>query len=518
MTDILDLDTTDTPTGADPGGDASPGGRAARRWPRPGVPLGSWQWRAVLVVLGVVALAARLFRQQQSYDLFIDEPFYTQVGQSVSLGRLPYAAGVHFFLHPPGFFLIEAPWIKLFGLKTDAVEQVYSMRKLISIFAALTVVLVAVVVSRAVNRTAGLVAAGAYLVNTFVNRDSAIVILEPSTIFFALCGYAVLLYLRAPETRARRWQLAGAGLLFGISILCKEFAVFITIVPMFVALVIRTPLRRREALTVAGYSTLPYLAWVAVVAVTGNWSTFVFQLSTGFSRTTGATQITGFNRPGAPSFLETLLKNIDTLWTAYLVLGLGSIAIVYLGWRATDPRHRLVACFGLGALPLIGYCITLGTNEEQFFMFLLPAALICLTVAVFALWGRLGRWLRVAVIVVALGVVVSDVVNYAVIHTVRDDGSYQVDRWMAEHVPLGSVVGVTNSVQREMFIRYTMVDDNGGPTLNTDVRYLVVFYKQVDEGYAFVDRVSLDEQTRDMVVAFETSTRSNGRMVVYAVS
>lgn len=516
VTDVHELDRAEEIDGAE--GDPSPTGRPGwrRRLRLPIETLSPWQWRAVLAGLAVVALAVRLFRQQESYDLFIDEPFYTQVGQSVAQGGMPFAAGVQFFLHPPGFFIVEAGWMRLFGLHPEVFAQVYSIRKLVALFAAATVVLVAVVVTRAVDRRAGLVAGAAYLLNTFVNRDSAIAILEPSTLFWALAGYAVLAYLRPVGTRARWAQLVAAGLLFGYSVLTKEFAVFITIVPMLVALVVRTPLRRVEALLLAALSTVPYLVWVVVVAATGNWSTFVFQISTGFSRTTGATQITGFNKPGAPSFLETIVANIDVLWTAYLILGLGSLALVYLAWKGREPRQKLVACFGLGALPLILYCITLGTNEEQFFMFLLPPALMALVVVVAANFRRLRRGLQVAVVVLVAAVLVSDVVNYAIIHTEPDNGTHQVDLWMARHVPNGTVVAVTNSVQREIFRRYTMVNDDSGSTLNPDVKVLVVFYKQVDQNYAFIDRASLDAQTRSMLPVFETSDRSNGRMVVYA--
>jgi hypothetical protein len=169
-------------------------------------------------------------------------------------------------------------------------------------------------------------------------------------------------------------------------------------------------------------------------------------------------------------------------------------------------------------LPLIGYCVLIGTNEEQFFNFLLAPALICLIVVVWNSWARIGRALRAVAVVGAAAVLLSDCINYAVIHANSDDGTRQVDAWMASHVPIHTVVAVTNSVQREIFTRYTMVNDASGATLGADVRYLVVFYRQVDENYAFVDRSTIDRQVRSLRLVFNTSDRSNGRMAVYEVA
>lgn len=477
-----------------------------------------WRWRALLGVMTGVAFFSFIYRNKQSYDLFIDEPFYAQVGQSVAHGQLPYAAGVHFFLHPPGYFYVEALWMRIFGLHNEVFAQVYSLRNLVAVFAALSVLMVALIVDRVAGRRAALLAAFIFMANAFVHRDSGINILEPSTIFWALAGYAVLVHLRPSDRRHRALRIVAAGLLFGMSILSKEFGLFITIVPMVFAFVFGCWLKRREALAVAGIAAVPYLIWVVVVAATGNWHTFVFQISTGFRRTAGTAQVTGFNAPTAPSFLDTLLKNVYYLWTAYAILGLGTLAILYLAWRPASALQRFIACYGLGAIPLLAYCVLIGTNEEQFFNFLLTPALICLVVVAVNLWPRRRTLVAGAVAVALAAVLISDIGNWFYFRSTTDNGTYRLDRWMAINVPIHTVVGVTNSVQREIFLRYTMVDDNGGDiTATTDVQYIVVFYRQVNEGYAFITRPALDQQIADLPIAYEASDRSNGRMVVYRV-
>jgi hypothetical protein len=478
-----------------------------------------WMWRAFLVALAAVGFAAHLYGIGSSYDLFIDESFYSQVGQSVANGHLPYATGSNFFLHPPGFFLFEAAWINVFGSHTDIFAQVYSLRKLVAVFAALNLLLVTVIIERLVGKRFAIIGGALYLVNAFVNRDTGFVILEPATIFWALSGYAVLMYLGPKESAKRRLQIVAVGLLFGMSVLSKEFAVFITVIPMALAMATRCWVTRREGTIIATLAALPFGAWVLIAAASGNWHSFYVQVSSGFRRSSGSSQISGFNRPGAPTFLDTIFANAAYLWTAYVILIIGSLAIIYQAVsRPLIAQHRFIAFFGVGALPLIIYCVLIGTNEEQFFNLLLAPALICLMVVVATQWDRLANALRVGLVVLALAAVVSDCVEYAVVHSTPDNGTYAIDVWMGNHVPEKTVVAVTNPVQREIFLRYTMVDDQNGGDLNADVRYLVVFYRQVDEGYAFVDRQTIDAQTNGLSPVFSTEDRSNGRMVIYAVN
>ncbi len=496
------------------GAPASPVAPVGRSLPR--------HWFALtLAALALLSFGMHLFRLDQSYELFVDESFYAQVGQSVGHGHMPAADGSLFFLHPPGFFLIEAAWMHLFGFHHSVFAQVWSLRKLNALFDAGAVALVGLIVGRIVSRRAGLLAACLFMINAFVNFESSMVMLEPSSIFWALLGFAVL--QRVGGSSRRWWLVVGAGISFGMSVLCKEFGFFITFVPAVVMYVGGRVLRRTELLrasecgVLAALSVVPYLIWTVIVAATGHWGSFWAQVTSGFRRAVGTKQVTGFNSAHSPSFLQTLVKDLSPLFSAYVILALGSLAIVYLVWKGTNPSVRLVGYFGLGALPLTLYCMTIGTNEEQFFDFLIAPALICFAVALTERWGHVAEDVRTLALIVLAAVVVSDVANYAVLRVSSDYGTYKVDRWMAAHVPPSTTVAVTNSVQREIFKRYNMVDDRNGTTeLPAGARYLVVFYREVDEGYAFVDRSTIDRQVGSLAEVYSTTDNSNGQMVVYA--
>jgi 4-amino-4-deoxy-L-arabinose transferase-like glycosyltransferase len=492
-----------------------------RRKPQPGRAriwlAKTWQWRLFLVAITGVTLALRMFRNNKSVDLFIDESFYAEVGQSIAKGHMPNATGSNFFLHPPAFFAVEAGWMRLFGLHNEVFAQVYSLRNLVAVIGALTALVLALVVERSVGRTAAVIVTVVYVLNAFANREGSMVILEPITLFWALCGYALFARLRPRGVSGRRRQIAVAGLCFGLAALSKEFAIFVTMLPLAYAFVRNTWLTRRETLLAAVMTAVPWGIWLAIVVVTGNLHEFYIQVTAGFHRTTGTTQISGFNQKGTPSFIDAILSNLASFWTVYAILGLGTISIVYLAiTNKSDQRLRFITYFGLGAVPLLAYCVLVGTNEEQFFYFLFFPALISVVAVAWRLWPRLGLKVRRIALLLLAAVLVSDGANYVVLHATVDNGTYQVDAWMAEHVADGTVVSVTNSVQREVFLRYTMINDRPNSKLRSAVRYLVVFYKQVDQGYAFVDRATIDRQVGQRTPVFETTDRSNGRMAIYA--
>ncbi|HEX8498219.1 MAG TPA: hypothetical protein VF661_13560, partial [Actinomycetales bacterium] len=85
---------------------------------------------AALPVLALVllALGVRAIGLTGSFELWVDEMLYADLGASVARGELPNLPDGLFFLHPPGVFLVEAVTIKLFGLTGDSMELVYQLR------------------------------------------------------------------------------------------------------------------------------------------------------------------------------------------------------------------------------------------------------------------------------------------------------------------------------------------------------------------------------------------------------
>jgi 4-amino-4-deoxy-L-arabinose transferase-like glycosyltransferase len=489
--------------------------------------LANWLLPVLVVVL---AVGLRLVNLTSSYDLFIDEPFYVTLGQSVAAGHMPFAAGSLFFLHPPGHALLVALWIRTAGgVSGSIIEQVFALRYLNVLFAAATSLLLYLIGRRLSDPTAGLIAAILFAVSPWFIRQNSFVLLETSTLTFVLAGFLALLFLPS-STRRRRVMLVLIGLSFGYGILIKEFAVFVTMVPM-VLIAWRRPevtprhrktraeapiLRRSEAALVIAAACVPYGIWCLVIVMNGDFAQFWTQTTSGFRRASGLQKISGFNQTGTPSFVSTILANMSQFWTTYLLMGLGAVCSIYL-LRQGSARLRVLGAFAFGSLPLLGYSVVFGANEEQFYYYLLIPSALAVGVSGRQIWRWASPWLRRIIVVLAVVWLASDLTNWAIVHTTPDNETQQVDDWMRDNVPNGTAVAVTDSVQREIFLRYRMVNDDSPTALNIagGVSYLVVFQKEVAQGYAFIGPEGLSAQIGHRKPVFTAYGRGSWSVDVY---
>lgn len=487
---------------------------------------------AVALLIAGIAAALRLFHLSTAYDMFIDEPFYVELAQSVAAGHLPFAAGSLFFLHPPGHSVIGALWIRLVGgVDGSIVDQVLALRPLNVVFAAATAAMLFLVGRRVSSPLVGVLAATVFAISPWFIRQNSYLLLETSASTFVLAGYLILLYLPRAG-RGRTTLIVLTGLLFGYGILVKEFAVFTTMLPMAIMALRGRPrgrhsravqdepvLARREALLVFVLATVPYLLWCLIVVATGNFGEFWAQTAAGFSRATGATQITGFNTDHAPSFLSTLLAQAPRFWTCYLMLGLGAVAVTRLLFHSLD-RLRLIGAYGFGALPLLGYSVLFGANEEQFYYHLLVPASIAVAVCGKELWNSGIRFVRPAIFGLAVLWAGSDMANWAIVHTVTDNTVQVVDEWMWENVPEGTTIAVSDSVQREIFLRYTMVNNTSlAAVQSSGAEYLVVDARLVTLGYAFLseEEFALEQAALKLETVVAATGRESGTLYVFAI-
>ena len=212
-----------------------------------------------------------------------------------------------------------------------------------------------------------------------------------------------------------------------------------------------------------------------------------------------------------------MLHNLGSLWTAYVVLALGALSALFLVWKSERPIERFVGFMGLGPVPLLAYSVLFGANEEQFYDFLFAPGLICLAIAVWTRRDRMVPLARAAFVVLFAVAVLADGATYFKVHTSNNDSAYQLDQWMTAHVPDGTAVAVTDPVQRELFVRYEMIDDVNDAPLDAQARYLVVFAKEIDQGYGFVSKDTISAQTRGLKVVYSGGDAENGRVAVYAI-
>jgi hypothetical protein len=343
---------------------------------------------AALPLLAVVllALGVRSIGLTRSFELWVDEMLYADLGASVARGELPNLPDGLFFLHPPGVFIVEALAIRLLGITGDSMELVYQLRWVSAVGGALTVGLVFLILRRAVGATAAVVASVLATFEPFVLRNSSRTFLETTAVLAVLVGLALVVHHLVRGEAGGAWRgrlvLVGAGLALGYGILCKDVMVVCGVAPVVLAAVWRRTLPLREAAILIGVSAVPYAVYLTVLAVSGWLEQWYVAKSKGALRMLGFVQSTGFNAPDSPPLLDRVVAQVGFFGTSYVLLLLCPLvgAVAALSARAERRLIGLVAVMaGLFGL----YSAAFGTFEEQYgYPVMVPAILAAAVCAV----------------------------------------------------------------------------------------------------------------------------------------
>jgi 4-amino-4-deoxy-L-arabinose transferase-like glycosyltransferase len=446
----------------------------ARRWQDQGRARASSEDRvlacAAIVSAILVAFGLRAFRLEVSWDIFVDEPYYLQFSQAVLHTLWPVGPKGPFYLHPPGFFFVEAAYIKLFGISGDLIQQIYGVRYLGAALAGLSAGAFLWLGRRLAGWPAGIAAAAIFASEPFCIKMNSYNMLDTPTVLWVLLGYGVLVsaLVRGEDHWAvSRRRTVAAGVLFGLALLTKEVSVFVTLLPLGICFVLGWALPRTRSALAGVVALIVYAPYLAIVYARGDWGDFVYQKSAGVSRLAGLVHVTGFNQQGGPSFLDAIISRLSEFATTYVLFATGAVAVCIL--LLTDvgrtPARRLLLSWTSGAYVFLAYAIVLGTLEEQFFYYLVIPCILATTVTaalllekmrargagrypdgavrrMHAVWlGRLALEAAAAVFVVVL--VFWNAYVWFGVHTVPDNGYQRVASYV-EELPEGSRVAVTN--------------------------------------------------------------------------
>ncbi|MFD1519958.1 glycosyltransferase family 39 protein, partial [Pseudonocardia yunnanensis] len=482
----------------------------------------AWTRHRVLAVLAplVVVLAAfgvRAVGVTRSFELWVDEMLYAELGRSVSLGQLPNLPDGPFFLHPPGAFLLEGIVIRLFDLTGDSMSLVFQLRWLTVVLGAVSVVLAFVLVGKTTRPVFAWTAAAVLTFEPFVLRNNSRVFLETSAMALALAGMLVLV-VELTRGRPRPPALLAAGLLLGFAVLTKDVIAVYAMAPVLLAALWRRTLDRGTAGILLGAAALPYALYLAAVSASGHWADWWSQKLGGVARASGAVQDTGFNAPGSPSLVERLIDQVGQFGSSYLLLLACPVAGLLACW-STRPERRLV---GLAALCIGGfgvYSAAFGTFEEQYGYPVMIAGVVALAViAAECLERRPARMPAVATVgalftglVVLLGVRAE---------TTVDDGFEQARLWVEANLPADARVSVTNSTGEFAFAsdpRFgvwpsaPLMEANGA-------EYILTQSHPTEQGYGYALPEMLDWLIANAQPVFRADGPTNGSTVIWHVT
>jgi 4-amino-4-deoxy-L-arabinose transferase-like glycosyltransferase len=471
-------------------------------------------------------------------DVFGDEVIYVDLSTSVSNGHYPahFANEGVFLLHPPLFFLIGAVWERLAGPFADYFQLVDSMRLLEALFAVATAALVAAITTRIAGRRWGTAAGALFAVEPYALRTNGRVLLETPALAFVLAGYLVLLghsALRAAtgggvatsSTAHPARRAAAAGLLMGLGIVTVEIAAVIIVGPLLAAMWRRWLLPRRLSLLALGAALAPYGAYLVSLAATHHLEAFFL---IGLRRVLGLINVTGFNAPGAPSLMQTLLDQASMFGTTYVLVGLGLLAGLYLLCFGLEDG-KVVGSMVLFSAVAIGFEAAFGTIEEQFLYVLLVPALVAVACAAHRVWRRRRRtthasrgltgWL-VPIALVFVLIPLYDFGVWAHDRSQPNDGLAEVSSYLKRNAG-SDVVGTNVSVATNV-LRHEHIDavtlSSPQTAARQHVEYLVVLTAELVPGYGQFDAAqtrffekhgrlvfSMAEPTYDDVLLYRTT-------------
>lgn len=450
---------------------------------RPGGPGRRAPWRAdacLAVFCACVAAGALLYNIFTSPDILYDEAAYTFAAQQVAQGWRLTIDTQPMFVHPPLMFLLQAAWLHLTGRAYAPVASAIRAARLLA--ASVGAVNVLLIASLAFGLTAwagprrrrvitGAVAVIAALDPVLVRYGRQDVI-EP----FALC--VSLLTLHAAwrlRDRGTLTYVCVTGLLGGLALLTNEITICLVAVPPLFALLERDRLLLRRALGALGIAIGflgLFLVWAAELGLAGD---FVNIQTTTLRRMIGLVQITGLNVPGT-SLTGAVVRSIGQYSSSYIVLAVGFTALLWCwGRRNTTTQANFLTAW-LTASHFVGaYIVAVGTLNEQFFVYLLPASIVgsvLLADAVVASGARRALRSRIrhgrqrervsrrlfalgpvfAVVGGGLAVVGLSAFGWVTNYTGAGDGVVLADRFIATTLPACAVVNATGDAEKYSYL------------------------------------------------------------------
>jgi 4-amino-4-deoxy-L-arabinose transferase-like glycosyltransferase len=471
-------------------------------WPR----LTLWLTVATALLVGGSIYIIQSYRLGLAPDIFVDEVTYFYVGKSIAQGdgmRQYWFSPEHvFFWHPPLFFLLEAAVLRVVNpLLTDAIAAIVVIRYLNVFLSAVTGGLLFLLGRRLRDAPTGLFMALLFACDPFILRSARRNLLEILLMVLMVGGVLLLSYY--PRGLDRRGAL-GLGVLFGLTMLTKEIAFYILLLPALlvvlgqpavlaalvqplacvrgllrpwrwraalrsVALIERTgPLWRSlrwvvlcGVVSIAIYAFYPLWAWS-----NGYWQDFWSFRTYQFSRFEGSIQASGWNSGGrTPSFVEALGTNIPLYGTSYALIVLGTIMGAFLilrSWR--DIGARLLAGWFLLSSMFFAFVILRGQLNDQFFYMLIIPNAACVGYGTPLILQAAGRSVRrhkrrfaaalLLTVLLSGGIFTNGVLYYNAYAVGVDNGYERIRTYLLANVPTGTPLLIGGDVGIHLFPEY----------------------------------------------------------------
>ena len=409
--------------------------------------------RIVGLILACASIASvfLLWNLGRSPDTQYDEVVYSRADQLVAQDWSLTWTNRPLFVHTPLSFLVQAGWLRALGsYREPLVDVIADTRLLAGLVSVVNIVLIAMLAYRLADRARPrarvvltVVTALLATLDPVLLRFGRMAMIEP----FALLSCLVALHLAlALGARRSRWFVPVVGLAGGIALLTNEVGIFMLLTPIVYALLARDGRLVRQCLAALGLAVALWGVFVVWAVQLGLFASFVDIKTVTLQRLLGTVQITGWNRPGV-SFLSGLSEQVTQYATAYVILAVGALAAVWLLLKRGGDSARWLLAWLITSYAFGAYTVLLGTLNEQFFVYVVPAALVG---TVFLADGilRARRWSAAVAWVLLGAVLVLGTGSWARFYPTRNDGLARLTAFVAANVPACAALNATGDAER----------------------------------------------------------------------
>jgi hypothetical protein len=415
-----------------------------------------------------VALLVNLFG---SPDILTDEAAYTWAAQQVAQGWHLTLSNQAFFVHPPLMFLLQAGWLRLTGQAGAAMPSAIRTARVLAAGAGVANVLLVAGLAYRLAANAGArrrrVLTGAIALLTALDpvlvRYDRQDVIEP----FALC--ASLLVLHAAWGLRRQPAVpyvSVTSLLIGLSLLTNQITIFVIAVPLLFALLQRdAALIRRSAaaLAIGLVFSQVFLLWSMELGLGGD---FVSVQTANLRRLVGLLQISGLNAPGV-SLAGSLERSVTQYSSSYVVLASGFAAFVWCWTRRNGEHGNFLTAWLTASYAFGTYIAAVGTLNEQFFVYLMPATIVGTVLcgdALVARWSspaagataRAGAGIRLLPLLagtVSFGALAClSAASWSIQYLGPGDGVVQIDRLIGGTLPRCAAVNASGDTEKFSYL------------------------------------------------------------------
>ncbi|MGR0159199.1 oligosaccharide flippase family protein [Paenarthrobacter nitroguajacolicus] len=487
-------------------------------------PFPTWGSRALssnltaFIAVVAAAFGVRALGLERGFELWVDEMLYVRLGESVAAGQFPTLPDGPFFLHPPGYFLLEAGVVRIFGVTGEIIEVTLQLRWLNAVMGAVTVGLGFLLVRRLATPTAAWLTAVLLAFEPFILRNNSHAFLETSAMVPGLAGLLLLVSTKHPKSKLQSIvRLATAGLLLGYSILCKDFFFICTVAPVVAAMVWKKTLPWPQGLVVTAFGLLPYVVYLIVVAAHGHFPSWVWAKTNGLVRISGVEKSTGFTSEGSPSILSRLIEQSGHFGTSYILLGLCPVVGLLLCFSYHAGR-RLIGLAGLALGTAGAYSALFGTFEEQYGYGVMVAGAIGSVLVVVEVRERYPRTRKTLAVISICYVVLTVALGLRTALTI-DNGFVRANDWVQANLPADARISVTNSTGHFAYMHdprfgiwpsAPLMQQNG-------VNYILTQSKPTSQGYGYANPSMLAWLKGHATPMITTPGPTNGETTIWYV-